>query len=213
MNGSVVLMTYQVLEPRDLKNDLMIDSLFFSGILLLNTHTDSSSLVLLLGIKRKVIKGIKINIENSEVKSFTIIKSFGKLWNNIVKTIIFKVGELNVTANAVSDFSPMALKPWVIGVAQLAHTPSGAPINAPNSARRNLFLIFGTLKKENKEIIKVEKIKPKVIPFQLVKYQFTVPAIILVMYVESSVVDQILSNEIPVRLFLVPINILLSRAG
>ena len=51
--------------------------------------------------------------------------------NSMVKTMMFKVGELNMTANAVSILLPASYIPLAMGATQLTQTPSGVPTNIP----------------------------------------------------------------------------------
>ena len=44
---------------------------------------------------------------------------------------MFRVGELNMTANAVSILLPASYMPLAIGATQLTQTPSGVPTNMP----------------------------------------------------------------------------------
>ena len=97
--------------------------------------------------------------------------------NSIVNTMMFNVGELNMTANAISILLPASYIPLAIGATQLTQTPSGVPTNIPIKLLRKR-LSEGCLGVYFNKVKKPAAItSPNAMPRQLVWYQFRVVVI------------------------------------
>ena len=88
--------------------------------------------------------------------------------------MMFSVGELNMTASAVSILLPASYIPLAMGATQFTHTPRGVPTNIPIKLFRKRLsedcrgMYFNRVKKP------AAITRPNTMPRQLVSYQFRV---------------------------------------